>query len=134
MPTIYLGLGSNLGSRETNLQKAIELLRESEIDVLLTSSVLETNPLGGLDQPKYLNMVIRAETDLEPPALLKACQRIENLLGRVRGEKWASRTIDIDILFYGDLKIATDTLTIPHLGIMQRDFVQQGLKELGKLV
>lgn len=134
MPIIYLGLGSNLGDRKTNLQKAIELLQDSGINVLAGSSVLETEPLGGLDQPKYLNMVVQAKTDLEPPALLTACQKIENLLGRVRGEKWSSRTIDIDILFYDDLEIVTDTLTIPHPGIVQRDFVQQGLKELGKLV
>lgn len=131
MAIVYLGLGSNLGERELYLQRAITMLRENGAEILAKSSVRETEPLGALKQPNYLNQIIKISTELSPEKLLLSCQKIEDILGRTRGEKWASRTIDIDILFYDQLNIKTKKLTIPHPGIADREFIQEGLKEIG---
>ncbi len=131
MATIYLGLGTNLGNREDNLETAIKLLNEAKIEVLNSSRVVETKPLGALVQPQYLNQVLKVKSDLSPFQLLKKCLSIEEAMGRVRQKKWGSRIIDIDILIYEDLFIDTENLTIPHPEIAKRKFVQDGLEELG---
>lgn len=131
MRGIYLGLGSNLGDREKYLRDALMFLQEREIKLLKCSSIEETKPLGAKRQPDYLNMVCEISTDLKPLELLKVCQEIEDALGRERGEKWGSRTIDIDILIFGDLKMSTPQLVIPHIEIGNRDFVRKQLLECG---
>jgi len=98
--------------------------------VVKLSTVEETAPLGGLDQPAYLNQVARLETDLEPRALLDACQAIERAEGRTRGARWASRSLDIDIIQFGDRRVEEPGLTIPHPELPNRDFWQRGLAEV----
>jgi len=95
------------------------------------SEIRETKPLGGKDQPDYLNQVVECETDLNPQELLKVCKEVEKEMGREDGEKWESRIIDVDILFYGDQRVHLPGLTIPHPGVKDRDFVVEGLRDLG---
>ncbi|MEX0834122.1 MAG: 2-amino-4-hydroxy-6-hydroxymethyldihydropteridine diphosphokinase [Actinomycetota bacterium] len=126
-----LGLGSNLGDRLANLQAAADQLRVTPgIRIVRSSRVYETDPVGGPQQPDYLNAVIEAETDLSAHELLAACRRVEDGLGRERGELWGPRTIDIDILTYGREEIADDELTVPHPRMHERAFVLIPLLEL----
>jgi 2-amino-4-hydroxy-6-hydroxymethyldihydropteridine diphosphokinase len=144
---VFLGLGTNLGDREMNLVTARDLLMKHDVLVMGQSSVLETKPLGALDQPDYLNQVVECQTELQPEELLRACKAVEQEMGRPVsvdlgnvqfGKKeeprlqrvWQSRVIDIDILFYGDWVVTTPILTIPHPGTSERDFVLQGVLEL----
>lgn len=141
---VFLGLGTNLGDREMNLVTARDLLMKKDVLVMGQSSVEETEPLGGLDQPKYLNQVVDCQTDLSPEALLSVCKQVEKEMGRpveaVVGNvqfgmaapkpKWESRIIDIDILFYGDQVLDTPILKIPHPGVVERDFVMREVLEL----
>ncbi len=128
---VYLALGSNLGDREGNLRAAREALsRLPGTQLLGASTVEETMPLGGLAQPAYLNQMVLVETELEPRALLEACQAIENRAGRVRAERWGPRTLDIDIVRYGRRRISEPGLVIPHPGVADRDFWQRELAEL----
>ena len=99
--SIYLSLGSNLGDRKTNLKSALGKLPEKEILLLDESCIYETEPVEVPEQPEFLNLVCRVQTELEPEALLRACQEIESELGRIRQEIKGARNIDIDILFYG---------------------------------
>jgi 2-amino-4-hydroxy-6-hydroxymethyldihydropteridine diphosphokinase len=92
--------------------------------------VEETAPLGGRDQPAYLNQMLLLETVLPPPVLLDACRAIENAAGRVRRERWGSRILDIDIVRYGDLVVDEPGLTIPHPGLKDRDFWQREIQEI----
>jgi 2-amino-4-hydroxy-6-hydroxymethyldihydropteridine diphosphokinase len=130
---VYLALGSNLGDREAALVEAKDLLMKNGVMVVLQSSVLETAPLGGADQPDYLNQVLECETELGAQELLKVCQEVEVEMGRDMKEKGGgeSRVIDIDILFYGDERVVLPGLTIPHPGVRDREFWIAGLKELG---
>ena len=130
MNGIYLGLGTNLGNRHENLNQALSLINVKIGKVIKKSSIHETKAWGKTNQPDFLNMVIQIETDLIPHELLSCCISIENQLGRVRKEKWGERIIDIDILYYNNLKINDDVLTIPHPFIEERDFVLVPLKEL----
>lgn len=130
MNGIYLGLGTNLGNRHENLNQALSLINVKIGKVIKKSSIHETKAWGKTNQPDFLNMVIQIETDLIPHELLSCCISIENQLGRVRKEKWGERIIDIDILYYNNLKISEDNLTIPHPFIEERDFVLIPLKEL----
>lgn len=138
---IFLGLGSNLGDREANLVLARDILMKHDVLVLGQSEVRETEPLGGLDQPKYLNQVIEVVTNISPEELLSVCKNVEKEMGRPvnftggnvsfgRAEKWAPRIIDIDILYYGDLEIKSPLLEIPHPGNLERDFVIAGMMDL----
>lgn len=141
---VFLGLGSNLGDREMNLVLAKDLLMKNDVLVLGQSSVLETKPLGGLDQPDYLNQVVECQTELPPEELLKVCKSVEAEMGRpvsaslgnvqfgqkVEAPRWEARVIDIDILFYGDWVVKQPGLTIPHSGASERDFVLKGVLEL----
>jgi 2-amino-4-hydroxy-6-hydroxymethyldihydropteridine diphosphokinase len=129
--TAYLGLGSNLGDRLMNLQAAVDRLRDQYgIRVDASSRVWETAPVGGPDQPDYLNAVVRVETDLEPHELLAACRLVESALGRVRAERWGPRTIDVDVLLYGDRAVDDPDLVVPHPRITERAFVVLPLLEL----
>lgn len=127
----FLGLGSNLGDRLATLQQAIDLLAaEPGIVVQRTSRVWETEPLGGPEQPDFLNVVAEIETVLEPSDLLAATNRVEAALGRTRDIRWGPRTIDIDILLIDGLTIHDDRLTIPHPRMHERAFVVMPLLEL----
>lgn len=127
----FLGLGSNLGDRLTNLQGAVDLLQvEPGLRVLTSSRVWETAPVGGPPQPDYLNAVIRVETDLSARDLLDAAHRVEERLGRVRTERWGARSIDIDVLLFDEETIDESDLVVPHPRLAQRAFVLLPLLEL----
>ena len=127
----YLGLGSNLGDRLGNLQRAVDLLgSRADIRVMRSSRVYETEPVGGPEQPDYLNAVVEVETSLDAHGLLKSCLGVEDEMGRVRGERWGPRTIDVDLLTFGDEEIADADLTVPHPRMHERMFVLAPLLEL----
>lgn len=129
--TAFLGLGSNLGDRLGNLQAAVDALgREPGIRVVASSRVWETAPVGGPPQPDYLNAVLRVETDGSARDLLEAAQRVEGALGRVRAERWGPRTIDVDILLFGEERVDEPDLIVPHPRFAERAFVVVPLLEL----
>lgn len=129
--TAYLGLGSNLGDRLASLQGAVDLLkREEGVRVTASSRVWQTEPVGGPEQPDYLNAVLQVETDRSPRDLLTACLRVEASLGRVRAERWGPRTIDVDVLLYDGRAIDEPGLVVPHPRIAERAFVILPLLEL----
>ena len=121
----YIGLGSNLGDRRAMIAGALERLRPRRV-----STIVETEPWGVVDQPRFLNAVAEIETEVAPPALLDRLLEIEAELGRVRGKKWGPRTMDLDLLLYGDRRIVSPVLTVPHPRLAQRLFVLEGLAEL----
>jgi 2-amino-4-hydroxy-6-hydroxymethyldihydropteridine diphosphokinase len=126
----YLALGSNLGDRLATLQRAVDLLDARRgIDVVRSSRVYETEPVGP-PQPAYLNAVVDVRTDLEPRELLKECLAVEEKLGRVRGERWGARTIDVDVLTYDVREIAEPDLVVPHPRMHERAFVLVPLADL----
>ena len=127
--SVFIGLGSNLGDRLANLHTAVAALKP-EIFNLVCSPIYETPPWGYLDQPKFLNQVIRAETDLRPADLLSHLKRIETRLGRQPGIQYGPRLIDLDILFYDELIIDSPPLTIPHPRLEGRGFVLLPLAQL----
>jgi len=119
-----LALGSNLGDRAANLQSALDALIDSgALSDVVVSGIYETEPVGGPEQGPYLNAVIRGKTSLTPHALLREANRIEDELGRVRMIHWGPRTIDIDILAYGNEVLDTEDLVIPHPRAHERAFV-----------
>jgi len=127
----YIALGSNLGDRSAYLARARDAIRAiPECRVLAESSVEETEPLGGLAQPPYLNQMIAVETNLQPAALLRELQRIEAGAGRVRSGRWASRTLDLDIVLFDDRVVHDSDLIIPHPALAERPFWQRELVEL----
>ncbi|TMZ46481.1 2-amino-4-hydroxy-6-hydroxymethyldihydropteridine diphosphokinase [Klebsiella pneumoniae] len=129
--TVYLGLGSNLGDRLNHLQQAVEQLQaHPEIRVTRVSSIYETVPVGPVEQPDFLNMVVAAETTLAPEELLSAVQEIEQRLHRVRTIRWGPRTLDIDILLYGERVLRQEGLTLPHPRMEERAFVLIPLLEV----
>ena len=131
MAGIYLGLGSNLGNRMSNLircLKALHLINEIQLKKL--SSVYESEPLGYSDQPWFLNMVVEIETNLEPLQLLQVTQQIEQELGRKKTFYWGPRTIDIDILSYHDIIFDHPKLNVPHRQLHLRQFVLLPLQEI----
>jgi 2-amino-4-hydroxy-6-hydroxymethyldihydropteridine diphosphokinase len=126
-----LGLGSNLGDRLDTLQRAVDLLGDDPaIRIDACSRVWETDPVGGVEQPDFLNVVVRAQVDLDPHELLAACRRVEAALGRVRTTRWGPRTIDIDILLYGRRTFDEPDLSVPHPRMLERAFVVLPLLEL----
>jgi 2-amino-4-hydroxy-6-hydroxymethyldihydropteridine diphosphokinase len=129
--TVYLSLGSNLGDRLVYLREALNSLeRHPHIVIDAVSSVYETDPVGMTEQPAFLNIVIRVKTSLEPYTLLHMCQEIENQFQREREIRWGPRTLDIDLLIYDDLTLATEELTLPHPRMQEREFVQIPLRDL----
>ncbi len=128
----YLGLGSNVGDRESHLRAAIELLARRGVEVDAVSSAYETEPVGEvLDQADFLNAAIRIRTELEPEALLDACKKVESERGRaLDAPRHSPRPLDVDLLLLGDLQLSTDRLTLPHPEVTSRRFVLAPLLEL----
>ena len=119
----YLGLGSNVGDRLANLQKAVDLLHaDVRTGVQAVSSVYETAPLGGPEQEPYLNLAVRVGTRRAPLKLLRLCHEVEAALGRRRDVRWGPRTIDVDILLYGPRVVQARRLVIPHPRLVERPF------------
>ncbi|MEP1097170.1 MAG: 2-amino-4-hydroxy-6-hydroxymethyldihydropteridine diphosphokinase [Cyclobacteriaceae bacterium] len=130
MNGIYLLLGSNLGDRLEKLRTASKSLEERQIKILNESSVYETEPWGVSDQPWFLNVVLQIETALQESKLLETCLKVEEDMGRSRIEKWGARLIDIDILYYNDIVLDTNSLQLPHPEIANRKFTLLPLCEL----
>ena len=130
MATVYLGIGSNLNDRRKNIDQALALLQEKGGEVLRCSTIIETDPVGGPPQNKFLNGVVQIQTELSPQKLLKVLKEIEITLKRTRTEINGPRTIDLDILLYDNLHINTNELTIPHPRMFDRDFVMKPLREI----
>ena len=129
--TAYVGLGSNLGDRQQVIRDALEGLgRNGDVEVVRMSTIKETAPLGKSAQPHYLNGVAEVRTTLPAESLLELMMATENVLGRTRRGKWGSRTIDLDLLLYGDEIIHLPNLIVPHPQLHLRSFVLDGLCEL----
>ncbi len=128
---VYIGLGSNLKGPREQIEKALRVLSETkDITLLSVSSFYQSRPLLDMPGPNYLNVVCKIETELSAYDLLDFCQEIEENQYRVREIKWGSRTIDLDILLYGDQIFATKRLTIPHPEMINRAFVLLPLFEI----
>ncbi len=127
---IFLSLGSNQGDSQQTLREAIRMIELQAGPVVGASSVYRTAAWGKTDQPDFLNQVIQVHSCLQPTKLMVVILAIEQSLGRHRTEKWAPRTIDIDLLFYGDTVIVSPTLTLPHPQIQNRKFVLVPLAEI----
>jgi dihydropteroate synthase/2-amino-4-hydroxy-6-hydroxymethyldihydropteridine diphosphokinase len=130
--TAYLALGSNLGDRVENINQALLLLEQEDCIVLDTSFLYETPPMYHIDQPAFLNGVCKVATSLEPHALLRTLKKIEETLGRQPTFRNGPRPIDLDILFYNDLVMSDETLTIPHISIQEREFVLWPLCDIAR--
>ena len=128
MTLTYIGLGSNLGDSRQILIEAVHKL--TSLGEVKTSKLYQSPPMGPQDQPNYLNAVASLETDLAPLALLDELQRFEQESGRVRLRRWGERTLDLDLLIYGQDKIQNERLIVPHIGILERDFVVIPLLDL----
>jgi 2-amino-4-hydroxy-6-hydroxymethyldihydropteridine diphosphokinase len=127
----YLGLGSNLGRRARNLSAARRRLRQKGANVLRQSRVIETEPWGDPDQPRFLNQVVEVEWVGTARQLLEATQATEREGGRKPTRRWGPRVIDVDILIFGDERISDADLEVPHPGITRRQFLLESLRELG---
>ena len=128
----YVGLGANLGDREDTLRRAIELLgAEREIEVVAVSTLRETDPVGVLDQPRFLNGAVAVETTLAARGLLESLLEVERKLGRVRdGRRWGPRAVDLDLLVYDGLVVDEPGLRVPHPRLHERRFALEPLAEL----
>ena len=127
MTIAYLGLGSNLGRRERNLSAARRRLRQKGGRILRQSRVIETEPWGVVEQPRFLNQVVEVDWEGSARQLLRAAKAVE----REGGRRWGPRVIDVDILLFGAATISEPDLQVPHPRIRERDFVMEGLGELG---
>lgn len=125
----YVALGSNLGDRQWYIQRALNALDSRGIQVINTSQLYESDPMYVTDQPQFLNAACCVMTTLDPHSLMRACQQIETELGRVKLVNKGARCIDLDVLLYDSAEIHTSDLTIPHIGIKERDFVYVPLAE-----
>jgi len=131
MSKAYIGVGGNLGNVTETILSAFEVLKQNpNINSVVLSSFYESQPLSDADQPQYINAVAEVETNLSPDDLLNVLQEVELQFGRVREERWASRTLDLDILLFDDLQLTTERLTVPHSGMLVRDFVLTPLFEI----
>lgn len=133
--SIYIGLGSNLtnelGTPTEHLMRAVSAFKDSaDFYDVCCSSLYGSKAYGVTDQPDFVNAVLKADTHLSPTALLDFCQHLENQAGRVRLRHWGERSLDVDILLYGDIQIQTNRLTIPHKELLLRNFVVIPLLEL----
>jgi 2-amino-4-hydroxy-6-hydroxymethyldihydropteridine diphosphokinase len=129
--TAYIGIGSNIGEREENLNHAIEMLNLAKnVEVTAVSTYINTAPVGYTQQPDFLNVAVEVNTNLSAQKLLEVCQNIEKVLKRERSIRWGPRTIDLDILLYGDLILNEENLTIPHPRMHEREFVLKPLNEI----
>ena len=130
MKNVFLLLGSNLGDREKNLSRAIELIAEKTGEIAAFSGIYETAAWGKTDQPNFYNQAVEIETELSSEKLLAELKKTEAEIGRKNAEKWAARIIDIDIIFYGSEIYQSETLTIPHAFMQDRKFVLEPLSEI----
>jgi 2-amino-4-hydroxy-6-hydroxymethyldihydropteridine diphosphokinase len=132
MATCYLGIGSNLGDRTKFIRFAIKKINSLKgTKIIKVSKIIETEPVGGSrDQGEFLNAALKIKTNLSPSLLLKKLKKIEKELGRKKSVRWGPRTIDLDILFYGDKIINRKDLKIPHPKMFERDFVIKPLLEI----
>lgn len=129
--TAYIGLGSNIGDREANLSRTVAFLGQvNGVEVTAVSSYYNTAPVGYVQQPDFLNAAAEIKTTLSADELLQVCICIEKELGRERIIRWGPRTIDLDILLYGDRIINEEYLTVPHPRMHERDFVLEPLNEI----
>jgi 2-amino-4-hydroxy-6-hydroxymethyldihydropteridine diphosphokinase len=127
----YVGLGANLGRREETLQRAVRLLRETDsVEVRAVSTLRETEPVGVVDQPSFLNGAVELRTSSSARELLEVLLEIERSLGRVRGERWGPRVIDLDLLVYGNEVVDEPGLHVPHPRLHERRFALEPLAEL----
>lgn len=127
----YIGLGSNLAEPMAQLAQArYSVAHLPDVREIAFSSLYRSLPMGPQDQPDYINAAMRIETDLAPLDLLRQLQAIENQQGRVRERRWGARTLDLDLLLYGELQIDLPDLTVPHLGIAERAFVLYPLADI----
>jgi len=127
----YLGLGSNMGDRLSNLQRAVDGLGHTAgISVVEVSAVYETSPVGGPRQPRYLNAAVAIQTRLPARALLEVAHRLEDAAGRVREERWGPRTLDVDVLIVGDETVDAPDLVVPHPRMQERGFVLAPMADL----
>lgn len=124
----YIGLGSNLGDSLQILTEAVHKL--ATLGPVQVSQLYQSPPMGPQDQPNYLNAAVQLQTDLSPLALLDELQRFEQESGRVRLRHWGERTLDLDLLIYGDEQIQNERLTVPHVGVLERDFVLRPLLDI----
>ena len=127
----YLGLGTNLGNRRRNLSAARRRLRQKGARIVRQSSVIETEPWGDADQPRFLNQVVEVEWAGTARRLLATAKEVEREGGRKPTRRWGPRVIDVDILLFGDDHVSDGDLQIPHPGIKDRQFVRESLRELG---
>ena len=128
---ILIGLGSNLGERECQLEQALQWLEQAgDLHIISVSNLYETKPVGDTDQPEFLNMAARVETSLTPIELLQRCLAVENKMGRVRTRRWGPRIIDIDLLEYNARLVRQPELTLPHPEIVNRGFVLIPLNDI----
>ena len=129
--TAFVGIGSNLGERESHLSRAVELLSTADnIEVSAVSQIRETEPVGPVEQGPFLNAAVRVETELAPRELLGRLLDIEQRMGRVRRERFGPRTIDLDLLLYGDKVVEEPGLTVPHPRLKERRFALEPLSDL----
>jgi 2-amino-4-hydroxy-6-hydroxymethyldihydropteridine diphosphokinase len=128
---VYLGLGSNLGTRSRNLSAARRRLRQKGVRIRRQSRVIETEPWGVFDQPSFLNQVVEADWNGTPRQLLQVAKQVEREGGRRPARRWGPRVIDVDILLFGNHRSDQPGLVIPHPRIKERDFVLESLAELG---
>lgn len=126
--TTYIGMGSNLGDSRQLLQQAVRQLQT--LGQVQVSRLYQSPPMGPQDQPHYLNAVVQLKTDLGALILLDVLQKFEHDAGRVRVRRWGERTLDLDLLLYADQNIHHERLTVPHIGLLERDFVVIPLLDL----
>ena len=131
MTRAYVGLGANLGPREETIRRAVGLLEQTpEVDVVAVSELRETDPVGVVDQPRFLNGAAALETSLTARKLLDRLLDVERELGRVRDERWGPRVIDLDLLLFGDERLDEPGLRVPHPRLHERRFALEPLAEL----
>ena len=131
MTRAYVGLGANLGPREVTLLRAADLLAAADgVEVVAVSQLRDTEPVGVIEQPPFLNGAVAIDTSLPARALLELLLEIERSLGRVRVERWGPRTIDLDLLVYGDERVDEEGLHVPHPRLHERRFALEPLAEL----
>lgn len=130
MNKVYILLGSNLGDRTANLKTACDKISSTCGNIILRSSLYETSPWGMPEQATFLNGVLLLETILSPEKLLEQLLRIEQQMGRVRIQKWGERLIDLDILYFNDIVLTSENLTIPHPELQNRNFTLVPLCEI----
>ncbi len=127
---IAIGLGSNLGNREENIRNAFARLSEEFLEDAKLSSLIETEPWGVKDQPKFLNAVCTGLSEWDPPAIVNYCKVLERELGRTDSVKYGPRLIDMDLLLFGNKKWNSDGVIVPHPEMLKRDFVMRPLLEI----